>query len=222
MRTKNKFLAILLIVCMCFGLNISAVASDTETAFSSDYSEFCDDYYANHSLYTVYDKNNNDISAVYYNETIDFYNQENFDAIHEYMKANVSYYSKTLDNPLARGSIATKEQGYPFYYTVEPDTNTPYEITVWLTGVFSYSLNTGQVTSVKSVTLTLTDVGIAGAVSASMTQASTSSTIASNGVDVTFKGNFKMTTTVVPGVGIPLFSDTTGPYYAQFTMRGDL
>lgn len=207
----------------CFGLTIGASANegDSEISFSSNYSEFCKDYYTNHTLYNVYDKNNNDISDLYYSETIAFYNTENYDAIHDYMKENVLYYTKSIDNPFSRGSIATKEIGYPDYFDIKPDTNTPYEITVWLTGKFSYNLNTGKITSVKSVVLTLTDVGITGNVSGSMTSASTSYSIASNGIDITFKGNFKMTTTVT-AAGIPITADTTGPYYTSFKTRGDL
>lgn len=201
---------------------MASFAADENDSTISNYVQFCDDYYKYNDLYTVYDKNGDDISDLYYEETYDFYQNGKIDSIYAYMKEYISYYKKLepVGNPYTRGSIQSVKETQTFYATVNNTSINSYEIVYTLTGKFSYNANTGKITSADSPTITLTHVGISGLMSGSMSNVSTSSTISSDGYKVTFKGQFKMTSTLSYASGLIYKTEVTGPYTASFTTNG--
>jgi hypothetical protein len=174
----------------------------------------------------VYDKNGADISTSYYLATIGWYQDDNIEAIYDYMRENVSRYRKIelSSNGKARGAYQSAKQTETFIGYVDNTTINGFDIVYTLTGEFTYNANTGKISSYSSPSISLTHVGISNLVSGEMTNASTSASKTSDGYGVNFEGHFYVLSTQYIPVGlasVPFRTETTGPYSASFTAYGD-
>lgn len=229
MKFKKTISSILLIICMCFMLTYSVYAEDTTisdtTQNPSTFADLCNDYFTNKDLYTIFDKNNADISDSYYLATIDWYQNNNISSIWDYTSKNVSCMDKTepIGNSNARGALQTVKKTITFYDVVYNTNMNDFEIAYTLSGKFTYNANTGLVTSYSSPSVTLTHVGISGNISATMTDVSTNATLTSEGYGVKFSCRFNILSTLTYSIGIINYvvaEDITGPYTNSFIAYG--
>ena len=93
MKTTRHINSLILTVCLLFvtATSISAAAVSAPDNSPSTYTDFCNDYFLYHDLYTVYDKNDFVISDSFYSATISLYEENNIDAIYEYFPKEDSY-----------------------------------------------------------------------------------------------------------------------------------
>lgn len=229
MRFKRTIISLFLIIGLLFTLTITVNASDENPAYENQeftsYADLCHDYYAYPHLYTIYDKNNVDVSDAFYSATIEWYKNNDINSIYDYAFKNVSYMDKTelISNSNARGALQTVRKTQTFYDEVYNTKMNDFEIAYTLSGRFTYNANTGLISSYSSPSVTLTHVSLTGNISAAMTDISTNATLTTNGYKVKFSCQFNILSTVIYPVGIvdiTMAEETTGPYINSFVAYG--
>lgn len=229
MKCKKIFSLILVALLMVPFIVVNANAESIESEsqdYVYGYEDLCIDYKYNHSLYTVYDKDNNDISDLYYTVTRNMYASMDIDAIFEYSMANVSRITRLEieDNNLTRGSLKTVKKTETFYDSVNNVTGiNDYDIAYTLSGQITYNMNTGKISSYSSPVFNLTYVSINGLVSGTARDISTNAELVSNGYKVKFSCRFNMKSTLYAPAGsvsVPVREEVTGPYSGEFLLYG--
>ncbi len=221
MKTIKKLFVLLLSLTIAFSCFSFANATDLETSNKSAFEQLCDDLYGNPDSYTIYNRENVDITLSYYNHTSLWYHNGDINSILTYYIENVGSIVKY--ESVARGSYQTVSTSHVFYREVNPPSMNNYDIVCTLTGRLTYNINTGKISSASS-TLSLDHVDIGGLISAALHNVSTSATISTDKYSVLFGCQFYIKTTrSIPIVGEIAGNqeEITGPYSYSFRGYGE-
>ncbi|RHT72844.1 hypothetical protein DW741_04730 [Ruminococcaceae bacterium AM28-23LB] len=169
MSIKKRYMSLILVVTMLiFSISSFAVdntVNDTEDEVSQVFKNFLEPFYeGNRTAYKAISKNNSaDVTENFYQETIIFYQQQDWAKIHDLFEENLQGMSKTettySQTASCSGDIA-KNQSKTFLHTLKGIGGSEgYEtygrdMAYTLTGTIYYNPNTGIVSSAVGPTVT--------------------------------------------------------------------
>lgn len=204
--------------------NIDYTSSNQTVNVSSNFIDFCNEFFENYTEFKVLDKDGNNITELFYNENYSSYEKENFINIYQYALNNVDVFKKstiTEENSNQRASIQTKKYSDWFYKLEQSGKKTPdFEMQYFLSGSYNYNYNTGVITSATSPTFSLTYCTLKGVWSYKTINISTKSTIASNKYSMTASCSFDLETYLgvpIGAISIPKLQETLGTYKGSMT-----
>jgi hypothetical protein len=185
---------------------------------SSQFKDFCDEYYIKPDMFEVVDKENKDISNQFFESTIVFYQARDYMSIWKYAWDIVSLFKHTEEQKsgFLRGSFVNKNVKEYYYKLEKNGRRCPnFEFQYSLTATYTYNYNTGIITGKSGPYLSLTYCSLTGVWGCQMENVSTSATIAPNKYSIIFRGSFRLmvaSTAPIGNVGVPFTSEVLGPY----------
>lgn len=159
---KKRLTALLLSLTLMIAFSPSNVhAAESETSVSDMFITHCDNFF-NNSGYIALDKNNNDVTASFYNDNISYYQNGNYAAIREAFITDLSAFSWNSDedfvpNPNSRAILtATASKSFLVIGYMDGFGNKSYEMSFKLNG--TYRCHDGQNYIIDCTTPYMTDV----------------------------------------------------------------
>lgn len=158
-KVAKKVIIMALSLCMLFSISLTAFATDNVIAHSRGEAEqifidFVKNAYRNSTDFTVLDMYENDISQRFYDDTLNFYNEGNWENIHSYTTQNVRKMSYITEATSHFREDTTKNVSIENYELVTDTTGKwAKEMLYRIDGTIYYDPNTYKIASTSTPTM---------------------------------------------------------------------
>lgn len=213
---KNVIITILVfcaIVPLVVFNTINVSASSLNVEVSELFIDYMDDAFANRDKVKVFDKDNNEITKEFFNETIELYTNKNYHEIKNIISCNVEemYIDESYEIIETKSPFVTQVTSQR-YYKEFSKAQANGELVYYLTGSFVWDRANGKITSISKAAIKDIKVSSLGSRwSYSINNVSTNSYISDGGYKANFEGSFNLRC-VFKTAGITIYNINVGSF----------